>query len=131
VGKEFLGQGWKFPIEVTATGDVATSQYEDNIRESIRIILMTAKGERVMRPDFGAGLQQFVFETINSTAIGSLQSAIQNSLIEWEPRIQLLAVNVEADRSEVGRLLVNIDYRVRATNTSFNLVFPFYLQGRT
>ena len=131
MGKEFLGQGWKFPIEVTAAGDIAMSQYEDDIRESVRVILLTAKGERVMRPDFGAGLQQFVFETINSTAIGSLQSAIQNALIEWEPRIQLLAVNVEADRIEVGRLLVNIDYRVRATNTSFNLVFPFYLQGRT
>lgn len=103
------------------------SQFEEDIREAIRIILMTAKGERVMRPEFGAGLHDSVFETMSVTNVGIIQSAIQNALIELEPRIELLSVNVEPDRGDVGTLLIDIDYVVRATNTQFNLVFPFYI----
>lgn len=127
MAKDFLGRGWKFPVEVDVTGKIALSAHEQDIRESIQIILSTSQGERVMRPDFGAGLHEFVFDTMSATTIGSIQAEIQDALIEWEPRIQILAVDVEPDRGEIGKLLVNIDYRVRATNTEFNLVFPFYL----
>lgn len=127
MSRDFLGRGWGFPVKVDGAGRIVLSQFEDDIRESIRIILLTAKGERVMRPVFGTGLHTFVFETMSVTNIGTIQAAIQNALIEWEPRIELLSVSVEADHGEVGKLLVNIDYEVRATNTQFNLVFPFYV----
>jgi uncharacterized protein len=127
VSRDFLGKGWKFPVQVDDAGRIVLSEFEEDIREAVRIILLTAKGERVMRPEFGTGLHNFVFETMSVTNIGAIQAAIQNALIEWEPRIELLAVKVEADPGEVGKLLINIDYEVRATNTQFNLVFPFYL----
>ena len=127
MARDFLGRGWTFPVKTDGAGRIALSEFEEDIREAVRIILLTARGERVMRPDFGTGLHDFVFETMSVTNIGAFQSAIQNALIEWEPRIELLAVNVEADAGEVGKLLINIDYEVRATNTQFNLVFPFYV----
>jgi len=129
--KDFLGRGWKFPVEVDATGRIAMSDYEDDVREAIRIILMTARGERVMRADFGAGLYDFVFASMSTTTLGRIQAEVQDALVKWEPRIQVLDVKVEPDRGEVGKLLINLDYEVRATNTRFNLVFPFYLKEQT
>ena len=129
--KDFLGQGWKFPIAVDATGAIALSSFEDDISEAVRIILLTAKGERVMRPDFGASLHDFVFESMSATMIGRVQAAVTDALIKWEPRIQVLSVKVEPDPGEIGKLLIDIDYRVRATNNRFNLVFPFYLKEQT
>jgi len=126
--KDFLGRGWKFPIEVDTTGSIALSEYEEDIREALRIILMTSKGERVMRPDFGAGLFDFVFEPMSATTIGRLQAAVTDALVKWEPRAQVIGVGVEADQGEIGKLLIDIEYRVRATNNRFNLVFPFYLK---
>jgi len=126
--KDFLGRGWTFPIATDATGRLALSQYEDDIREAIRIILLTAKGERVMRPDFGASLYDFVFESMSATTIGRVQAAVSDALIKWEPRIQVIGVSVKAEAGEIGKLLIDIEYRVRATNNRFNLVFPFYLK---
>ena len=129
--KDFLGRGWTFPIAVDATGRIALSEYENDIREALRIILMTSKGERVMRPDFGAGLHDFVFESMSATTIGRVQVAVTDALIEWEPRVEVLTVNVEPEQGEIGKLLIDIEYRVRATNNRFNLVFPFYLKEQT
>jgi phage baseplate assembly protein W len=129
--KDFLGRGWSFPVAVDASGRIALSDYENDIREALRIILLTAKGERLMRPDFGAGLHDFVFESMSATTIGRVQAAVRDALIEWEPRVQVLEVNVEPERGEVGKLLIDIDYKVRATNNRFNLVFPFYLKEQT
>jgi Bacteriophage baseplate protein W len=126
--KDFLGRGLKFPVGVDATGRIALSEYEDDISEALRIILLTSKGERVMGPDFGASLHDFVFESMSATTIGRVQAAVTDALIEWEPRIQVLKVNVEPEQGEIGKLLVEIDYKVRATNNRFNLVFPFYLK---
>lgn len=123
----FLGVGWAFPVCVDA-GATATAAYEEDIRQAIRIILGTNPGERVMRPDFGAGLSQFVFEPVNTATIESLKTRVQESLIDWEPRIDLEDVRVTADATEVNKLLVDVHYRVRATNTHANLVYPFYLQ---
>ncbi len=128
MAKDFLGKGWKFPVQVDDMGRIALSEYEEDIQEAIRIILLTSLGERVMRPEFGAGLHDYVFETMSATNIGNIQAVIQDGLIEWEPRIEVLAVKVEPDPGEIGKLLIDIDYRVRATNTQFNLVFPFYLE---
>jgi phage baseplate assembly protein W len=125
MAKDFLGRGWKFPVEVDATGRIAMSDYEDDVREAIRIILMTSKGERAMRPDFGAGLQDYVFASMSATTIGRIQASVREALIRWESRIKVIAVKVEADAGEVGKLLIDVEYQVRATNTRFYLVFPF------
>ena len=96
MAKEFLGRGWKFPVQVDSRGRIAMSDFEDDIRESIRIILSTSKGERVMRPDFGCGIHEFVFASINTTTIGLIESSVREALITWEPRIELLKVLVSS-----------------------------------
>jgi phage baseplate assembly protein W len=122
---DFLGSGWSLP-ELTEHQRITPSYDEDNIRESIWIILATAPGERVMRPDFGCGLHNLVFALNNAATIGRVRKDIWDALVLWEPRIDVLDVDVEVkDRGEV--LLINIHYRVRTTNNFFNLVYPFYL----
>jgi hypothetical protein len=123
----FLGRGWAFPVCVKR-GEVATSLYDEDIRQSIRIILGTNPPERRMRPDFGAGLNAFVFEPVNVTTMALVETRVRESLIDWEPRIDVERVNVEADEQRPNLLLIDVHYRVRATNTKANLVYPFYLE---
>ena len=125
--KAFLGQGWAFPIDLDGTGELALSAAEQDIRESIRIILGTGRGERAMRPDFGAGLYDLIFEPINTTTMALVRHEVEQALITWEPRIDNITVTVSAE-PPLGRLEIEIRYRVRATNTFYNLVYPFYLQ---
>jgi len=124
--KAFLGVGWSFPIAAAAQGEVALAAFEEDIRQAINIILGTAQGERVMRPDFGAGLDTLVFEPMNTTTIALVGHRVEEALITWEPRIDNVAVDVTADPPQ-GRLLIDVRYRVRSTNTFYNLVYPFYL----
>jgi len=126
--KAFLGVGWAFPPCLAADGAVALVAFEEDIRQSILIILGTNPGERVMRPDFGAGLNAFQFEPISFTTMQRVKQRVQEALIDWEPRIDVETVRVTNDRSEPGKLVINIEYRVRATNTRANLVYPFYLE---
>jgi phage baseplate assembly protein W len=126
--KEFLGRGWKFPIEVNKRGGIALTEYEEKIRESILIILQTAKGERVMLPEFGCDIHNFVFEVINTSILTMIKSAVREALILWEPRIEVLGIEAITERINQGELLISIDYRVRSTNNEFNLVYPFYLK---
>lgn len=106
------------------------SEYEQDIKESIWIILSTSKGERVMRPDFGCGIHDLVFYPINTTTVNLIHNSIQEALTLWEPRIELNKLGVE-EKSDEGKLEISIDYRVRVTNNRFNLVYPFYLkEGR-
>jgi phage baseplate assembly protein W len=129
--KAFLGVGWTFPPQLTNSGKVAEVAYEEDIRQAILIILGTNRGERLMRPDFGAGLQSFVFKPINSTTMSLIQRRVQDSLIAWEARIDVKQVQVSRDVSEPGKLMIDISYQVRATNAIQNLVYPFYLnEGR-
>jgi phage baseplate assembly protein W len=128
MAKDFLGRGWRFPVAVDAGGGIALSEYEDDVREAIPLILETSRGERPMRPEFGAGVHESVFATLNATSLGSIQAEVRRALVVWEPRIEVLEVAVRAAPGEVGTLLVDVDYRVRATNNRFNLVFPFYLE---
>ena len=131
MAKEFLGRGWRFPVNVTPAGKIMMSEHEEDIKEAIWIILSTSKGERVMRPDFGCGIYEFVFATINTTTIGLIEASVREALTLWEPRIELINVNVATDKAEEGMLLISIDYRVRTTNNEFNLVYPFYLKEGT
>jgi phage baseplate assembly protein W len=128
--KAFLGQGWAFPIRLDQTGEVSMVTYEQDVRQAIRIILSTAQGERVMRPDFGAGLERLLFEPINTTTMALVKHRVEQALIRWEPRIDVEEVSVAPDTEEMGKLLIDIRYRVRRTNTFYNLVYPFYLQER-
>jgi len=125
-GKAFLGVGWAFPPASSPSGDMATAAYETDIQQSIRIILGTTPGERVMRPDFGAGLKALIFEPMNSTTAALAQFNVQKALTEWEPRIDQVTVTVTPQPS-TGTLNIEIRYRVRLTNVFYNLVYPFYL----
>jgi phage baseplate assembly protein W len=129
--KAFLGVGWAFPPRIEPDGRIAVAEYEEDIRQAIRIILGTDRGERVMRPDFGAGLRSFVFEPVNTTTMALVRARVEDALVEWEPRIDLQEVAVTTDLVERNRLLIEISYRVRATNSVHNLVYPFYLQEGT
>jgi len=123
---DFLGSGWSFPIRVDKQGEIALVSREDDIRQAILVILGTSPGERVMRPDFGAGLKALVFEPINTATKALVKHRVEEALLLWEPRIDSVEVAI-ADERSLGRLLLDIRYRVRATNTFFNLVYPFYL----
>ena len=130
--KAFLGIGWNFPPQTDVSGTIALAAYEQDVHQAIRIILATNPGERVMRPDFGAGLNDFVFEPISTTTMHQLQTRVQEALVNWEPRIDVLDVKVTSDPVQRSLLLIDISYRVRATNTLANLVYPFYLlEGAT
>jgi len=127
---DFLGIGWRFPIGLDARGtQIAQAPYEESVRQAIWIILGTARGERVLRPDFGCGIHDLVFAVNNATTAGLAAQAVGQALILWEPRIDVLDVQVTPKPDEANALLIRIDYRVRSTNTRFNLVYPFYLDG--
>jgi hypothetical protein len=124
--RAFLGVGWSFPVSAAA-GEIATAAYEEDVRQAILIILQTYPGERVMRPNFGAGLRDFLFEPVDATTMALLQTRVQEALIDWEPRIDLQSVVVTASQQS-NALDIEIAYLVRATNTAANLVYPFFLQ---
>ena len=126
--KPFLGVGTGFPLALDpATGGLARAAYEESVRQSVLIILGTAKGERAMRPDFGCGIHDLVFANNGASTVGRLIREVHESLLRLEPRIDVTQVDVTPGATS-NVLLIDIDYEVRATNTAFNLVYPFYLQ---
>jgi phage baseplate assembly protein W len=128
MGNAFLGRGWKFPIQVDdTTGRIMTSEFEEDIAESIRIIIGTSKGERVMRPSFGSGIQSFLFGLTDSTTMSLLESNVKESIVDWEARVRDVEVNAVLDKNQPGKLLVTVHYIVRSTNNQHNLVFPYYI----
>ncbi len=126
---DFLGTGLKFPIWYKS-GQFISSSGEELIKESIGIILSTAKGERVMRPDFGCGIHELVFAPNDTSTATLISIHVKEALLKWEPRIEVLDVTVIPDEKEQNKLNVNIEYRVRATNYRNNLVYPFYLESK-
>ena len=110
------------------TGLVATSAYEEDIRQSILIILETAPGERVMRPNFGCGIHDLVFAAVDSTTLQRIRSLVEEALRRYEARVDVLGVTVDEDATPEGRLIIELEYRVRKTNQTGNLVFPFYFR---
>jgi phage baseplate assembly protein W len=122
-----LGVGWTFPVCVQG-GRIEMSEYEQDIREAIRIILLTNPGERMMRPGFGAGLVDFLYEPLSSATLARIQTRVNQALIDWEPRIDVKSVDVSVDSSEPNKVLIEMSYWVRSTNTLANLVYPFYLE---
>ncbi|MEE8117615.1 MAG: GPW/gp25 family protein [Gemmatimonadales bacterium] len=128
--KAFLGIGWHFPFDLAEDGSVRVAVYEEDVRQAICIILGTNRGERLMRPDFGAGLQDFVFAPVSTTTARQIETRVRESLIDWEPRIDVESVAVAEAEPERNRFDIHVSYRVRATNTLHNLVYPFYLEER-
>lgn len=124
----FLGTGWTFPVQTDARGAIELSSDEADIREAIRIILGTAPGERVMRPEFGCGIQNFAFTTVNTTTVSLVENTVREALVRWEPRIDVGRVEASTAELGEGRLLIRIEYTVRRTNNEFNLVYPFYFE---
>jgi len=127
MSKPFLGVGWAYPVNADGAGAIQLAEYEESVRQAIWIILGTAKGERVMRSDFGCGIYDLVFEVNSPSTAGRVAQEVRDALLMFEPRIDVLDVQVQAaGNGEV--LLISIDYQVRATDNSFNLVYPFYLE---
>lgn len=125
---DFLGVGLGFPLRVE-DGKIAWSEYEDSIRESIMLILGTSIGERIMRPDFGCGLNDLAFSTNDTSTASFAIFHVEEALKKWEPRIELMNVDANADEQEVNRLNISIEYRIMSSNTRSNLVYPFYIES--
>ena len=123
---DFLGKGLNFPVKLQS-GHLLMAESDNSIRQAIWIILATAPGERIMRPDFGCGIHDLVFAVNDVTTRTRVGQKVRDALVLWEPRVDLLDVTVETKgRGEL--LLINIQYRARATNNLLNMVFPFYLE---
>jgi phage baseplate assembly protein W len=127
MANEFIGIGWKFPIKVNAQGGVSRSSGPERVQDAVWVILKTSLGERVMRPRFGAGVDDYVFQPNSPATRAALAAAIKGALLDWEPRIDLEPVRVEPVAGEPSQVLVSVEYRLRATNELFNLVYPLYL----
>jgi phage baseplate assembly protein W len=126
VADDFLGVGWAFPVGVDARGRVAFARHEHDIEQAIRMILLTPKGQRVMRPEFGCRVHELLFAPNNSTTTGMAVYYVEEALKMWEPRIELITVEASPDPDNEGRLLIQVDYEIKATHDKRSLVFPFY-----
>jgi Bacteriophage baseplate protein W len=129
--KSYLGRGWSFPVRLDEKkGTIRFSEYEQDVREAIWIILSTSKGERVMRPDFGCGIHELVFEVINTTTLTEIETTVRDALATFEPRIDVTQVSALSEGAVDGQLGISIDYVIRGTNNQLNLVYPFYIKER-
>jgi hypothetical protein len=122
-----VGAGIAFPLRVDARGGLALSRSNDDVDEAIRLIVGTAQGERPMRPEFGCGIHDYVFESIDSYTLGRIDYEIRVALDRWEPRIDIVDVDFDTSEAELGKLVIDITYSLRATSHVRNLVYPFYL----
>ena len=128
MNRGILGTGWKFPIRVNGRGGFSLSRDEQDVAEAIWVVLSTSRGERVMLPEFGCGIHDYVFAPNNANTRGAIGYQVQQALLRWEPRIDLVDVRVQDDPAQPNLLLVQVDYRIRSNNAFHNLVYPFFLQ---
>lgn len=124
---DFLGRGWKFPFSAQR-GNINGSDGEESIKESIQLILSTAKGERVMRPDFGCRLQELVFAPNNMSTATLIKTFIEEAIRNWEPRVEVLDISVTPS-ADLPVLDISIDYAIKSSNSKYNLVYPFFLES--
>jgi len=127
MSKDFLGRGWRFPIVPDETGGLGYSEADDNVEQSVRILLLTRIGERPMRGGFGTQLADMVFLPGGNLNLRRLETEVKQAIITWEPRVELLAVEAELDPKDETRVTISVSYRVRRSNSRLSLVFPFYL----
>lgn len=125
----FLGRGLGFPPVLDPRwGSLVMVEGETDVQQAIEIIIKTARGERVMRPDFGCGIHQLNFEAITTSLVAEIRKLVTEALVRFEPRIDVLKVGVDTRQSPNGLLQIELHYRVRTTNQPGNLVFPFYFR---
>lgn len=123
---DFLGVGWAFPIGLDVRGRFGLARHERDIEQAISMILLTPKGQRVMRPEFGCQIHDLIFAPNDSTTAGLADYYVREALAMWEPRIEVLNVRIMSDSGDVGRMLIDIQYLIKATHDRRSLVFPFY-----
>jgi hypothetical protein len=123
---DFLGVGWAFPVDLDARKRFALARRERDIEEAICIILLTPKGQRVMRPEFGCQIHDLIFAPNDATTMGLAAYYVEQALKMWEPRIIVKDIDVRPDPEDAARMLIHISYEVKATHDSRSLVFPFY-----
>jgi phage baseplate assembly protein W len=124
---DILGAGLAFPLGVDRRGSLALARDEDDVRQAISIILSTSPGERPMRPEFGCGVHDYVFDVVDAATLGRMEAEIRRALERWEPRIDVQRIDFDLDAAADGPLGITIEYRTRATNDVRNLVYPFYV----
>lgn len=124
---KFLGTGWQIPLAFEG-GRLQTASDEACVEQAIWAILETAPGERMMRPDFGCAIHDLVFAAPTPRLVGQIHSAVHSALARFEPRIEVLGIDVVPDDGEPGLLRIEIDYRLRAASSRFSFVYPFYLE---
>jgi phage baseplate assembly protein W len=127
---DFVGRGFTWPLGVDHTGAIALTRPGGDLEDSIRVVLLTAPGERLMRPQFGCRIWDLMFEPVNANLLGLISEAVRDALAQWEPRIEVEDVRPEQDAESSGIVQIRIAYRVRATNDRRNLVYPFYVIPR-
>jgi phage baseplate assembly protein W len=125
--RSFLGAGWRFPPRFQKNGDILMTHDEQDIEASLKILLGTTPGERIMFPKYGLNMQELLFESLSTTAKNLLKERIETTLLIYESRINVLNIEIDESQLPEGRLVLSIDYEIRATNSRFNLVYPFYL----
>jgi uncharacterized protein len=124
---DILGTGIFFPLQVDRCGRLALAREEADVEQALWLILSTAPGERPMRPEFGCAVHDLVFDRIDGETVGRIERAIRIALDRWEPRVDVGTIDFDYTEADDGRLLVELGYRVRATNDVRNLVYPFYI----
>lgn len=127
---DFLGRGFGFPFTIDHTGGVALASGHESIEGSMTVVISTAPGERVMRPEFGCAVWQQLFDPINQNTLGLMSESVRQALSRWEPRVEIESVLARPAGDDQGRVDIEIDYRVRDTNERRNLVYPFYVIGQ-
>ncbi|MET0144919.1 MAG: GPW/gp25 family protein [Ilumatobacteraceae bacterium] len=127
---DFIGRGILFPLRVDQSGSIALGHGASDIDASIRMAIVTAPGERVMRPQFGCRIWDLLFEPINANTLGLMAEAVRDTVSQWEPRVDLEDLDIEPDPDQPGKVMIRMSYRVRTTNDRRNLVFPFYVIPR-
>jgi len=130
VPADFVGRGFAWPLGVDHTGAIRLTAPGSDLEDSIRVVLLTAPGERLMRPQFGCRIWDLLFEPVNANLLGLISQAVRDALAQWEPRIEVLDVHPVQDEEDSGLVRIAIDYRIRATNDRRNLVYPFYVIPR-
>lgn len=123
----FVGRGWAFPIQVSPRGGLALTTGPADIDAAMRMIIETAPGERVMRPDFGCRIWDHIFDSTDATTRGLMAQAVQEAMARWEPRATVEELTVQLDPEQPNRVLIELSYRIKATNDRRNLVHPFYV----
>ena len=126
--KNFLGTGWAFPVRIGSSGGIATSSFEDNIHDCIKLVLGTAVGERIMEADFGSHIHDYVFKPNNANTASMVAYLAQQALVKHEPRIESIDVQAYPDEKNENVLLLNVNYKIIHDNVLRNMVYPFYLR---